>query len=169
MTQEEKAQRYDEAIKRLEDIKTGKCQKTFVFTEGLFEHIFPELAESEDEKIRKELLKAVKESEESLYIVMTPRKRESLIAWLEKQGEQKPVEPQQDMLSQEQYAKAIDECIYGEKWSEEDENTVASIISSLSNPLLYPPTIHDIEWLKSLLLRSIGNRVKSRLCTLARQ
>ena len=41
MTQEEKAKAYDEAIKRLEDIKTGKCQKTFVFTEGLFEYISP--------------------------------------------------------------------------------------------------------------------------------
>lgn len=30
----------------------------------------------------------------------------------EVQGEQKPIEPQQDMLSQEKYAKAVDECIY---------------------------------------------------------
>ena len=50
---EEKAKAYDEAIKRLEDIKTGKCQKTFVFTEGLFDYIFPELKESEDESMVK--------------------------------------------------------------------------------------------------------------------
>ena len=48
---EEKAKAYDEAIKRLEDIKTGKCQKTFMFTEGLFDYIFPEL-KSEDERIK---------------------------------------------------------------------------------------------------------------------
>ncbi len=45
---EEKAKAYDKAIKRLEDIETGKCQKTFIFTEGLFGYIFPELKESED-------------------------------------------------------------------------------------------------------------------------
>lgn len=43
----------------------------------------------------------------------------------EKQGKQKPIEPQQDMLSQEKYAKAVDECIYGEQkpaeWSEDDK------------------------------------------------
>jgi len=75
---EEKARRYDEAIKRLEDIEAGKCQKTFVFTEGLFGYIFPELKESEDEdeRIRKELIKFVK--------VNIPDE-ERYIAWLEKQ------------------------------------------------------------------------------------
>ena len=53
---EEKAKRYDEAIKRIENIKTGKCEITFIFTEDLFEHIFPELKESEDERIKKSLL-----------------------------------------------------------------------------------------------------------------
>ena len=45
------------------------------------EYIFPELAESDDEKIRKELIKFVK--------VNIPDE-ERYIAWLEKQGEQKP-------------------------------------------------------------------------------
>ena len=59
---EEKTKAYDEDIKRLEDIKTGKCQKTFVFTECLFDYIFPELKESEDEKwIPKEIIKYLKE------------------------------------------------------------------------------------------------------------
>ena len=48
MTIEQKAAAYDEAIKRVENMKTGKCETTFVFTEGLFEYIFPELKESED-------------------------------------------------------------------------------------------------------------------------
>jgi len=51
--------------------------------------VFPELAESEDEKIRKELLNAFQESENSLYMILTPQKRESFITWLEKQ---KPIE-----------------------------------------------------------------------------
>lgn len=74
---EEKAKRYDEAIKRLEYIKTGKCKKTFLFTEGLFDYIFPELKDSEDEKwIPKEIIKYLKEKGDF---------RSCWIAWLEKQ------------------------------------------------------------------------------------
>lgn len=47
--------------------------------------------ESEDERIRKALLNAFQESEDSLYMVLTPHRRESFIAWLEKQGQHKPV------------------------------------------------------------------------------
>ena len=53
---EEKAKRYDEAIKRVENINTGKCETTFMFTEGLFEHIFPELKENEDERIKEQII-----------------------------------------------------------------------------------------------------------------
>ena len=57
------------------------------------EYIDPELKEeSEGEKIRKELLQIAKESEDSFYMVITPEKREKLIAWLEKQVERKPIE-----------------------------------------------------------------------------
>lgn len=79
---EEKAKAYDEAIKRLEDIKTGKCQKTFVFTEGLFDYIFPELKESDDERIRKSLIDFHKST-----IDINGIKGEKILAWLEKQGE----------------------------------------------------------------------------------
>lgn len=50
--------------------------------------IFPELRISEDEKIRKELLDAFKKSNDSLYLVLTPLKRERFIAYLEKQGKE---------------------------------------------------------------------------------
>lgn len=86
---EEKAKAYDEAIKRLEDIKTGKCQKTFVFTEGLFDYIFPELKESEDEMMIqyfKDLAPFDKADE--LYEKYGFSHKDA-IAWLEKQGEQK--------------------------------------------------------------------------------
>ncbi len=78
---EEKAKAYDEAIKRVENIKTGKCKTTFMFTEGLFEHIFPELKESEDEDILKGLISMCKTLCKTKWI-----------AWLEKQGENKPAD-----------------------------------------------------------------------------
>lgn len=78
--------KYKEALERVKNIRTGKCETTFVFTEGLFEHIFPELAESKDERIRRELIKETKGSEERLFETVT---NEEFIAWLEKQGQVK--------------------------------------------------------------------------------
>lgn len=89
MTQEEqlaiqeKAKAYDEAIKRLEDIKNGKCQKTFVFTEGLFDYIFPELKESDDERIRGNIIATI----HLYYGEPLEDEAKEMIAWLEKQGE----------------------------------------------------------------------------------
>lgn len=89
LTIEEKAKAYDEAIKRVENIKTGKCKTTFMFTEGLFEHIFPELKESEDEKIKQELIEYHKIQ---AFLDGKPNnKHVKFVAWLEKQGEQKPI------------------------------------------------------------------------------
>ena len=87
---EEKARRYDEAIERLEDIKTGKCPKTFIFTKGLFDYIFPEPKESEDEKIRKSLMQNLKERFGTKGNMGEGLDMPDVLAWLEKQGEQKP-------------------------------------------------------------------------------
>ena len=83
---EEKAKRYDEAIKRIEDIKTGKCETTFMFSEGLFEHIFPEHVESKDEKIRKAIYNCVEwfGFDSSVFKDVS---QEECLAWIDKQGE----------------------------------------------------------------------------------
>lgn len=143
---EEKAKAYDEAIKRLEDIKTGKCQKTFVFTEGLFDYIFPELRESED-WIPKEIIKYLKEKGDF---------RSCWIAWLEKQGEQKPTvemkTPEGSLgIDYDTYNKIVDKCVYGEQnpaWNEEDERIYQSIIDDTvqENQL----GDKQINWLESL-------------------
>lgn len=113
---EEKAKAYDEAIKRLEDIKTGKCQKTFVFTEGLFDYIFPELKESEDESMIqyfKDLAPFDKADE--LYEKYGFSHKDA-IAWLEKQCEQKIKTPEESLgIDSYTYNKIVDECIYGEQ------------------------------------------------------
>ena len=85
---EQKAKAYDEAIKRVENIRTGKCETTFMFTEGLLEHIFPELAESEDERIKQKLIEFFKDfgkTRSHCWSISIP----DILAWLEKQGEQK--------------------------------------------------------------------------------
>ena len=80
MTQEEKAKAYDEAFKEAEKIHKFSSDVAEI---KRMEQIFPELKESEDEKIRKELIKFVK--------VNIPDE-ERYIAWLEKQGGQKTFE-----------------------------------------------------------------------------
>ena len=92
---EQKAQRYDEALKRAE-----KLYERGTITESLG-HVFPELAGSEDEKIRKTIIRFFKDqysNETEMYDgSVTVGKA---IAWLEKQGEQK-----QELLTKEKALK----------------------------------------------------------------
>lgn len=84
MTQEQKAKAYDEAIERAKTLYNS----VFVNNDVL-EQIFPELKESEDEKIRKELIAFLKENHETGRAEETWSLSgiERWIAWLEKQKE----------------------------------------------------------------------------------
>lgn len=78
---EEKAKAYDEAIKRAREYDfslTGVCAGDVI------EDVFPELKESENERIRKELIKYFSEGIEFLSLI--PYNKEECVAWLEKQG-----------------------------------------------------------------------------------
>ena len=91
---EEKAKRYDEAIKKAES--KIKNNKDHVLYEDDIIEIFPELMENGSEKIRKALLKFVHDTTgDDLWIYYDVHKEDAL-AWLEKQGEQKPTESQKD-------------------------------------------------------------------------
>ena len=86
MTEKEKAKAYDEALERAR--KLYNSEETSADVEIACETIFPELAEPEDELIRKEIIAFLKENLE------TGRAEETWslsglkrwIAWLEKQG-----------------------------------------------------------------------------------
>ena len=77
MTQEEKAKAYDEAIERAKVIYQG-CYKpdTAATIAEVLQNVFPELKESGDERIRKELIEFVKSRGGF---------KQEYIAWLEKQ------------------------------------------------------------------------------------
>lgn len=81
MTQEEKAKRYDEAFERARAFNNGEDSNIEVGT-TLCEYIFPELKESEDERIRKKLIEAVKGD----MVIGGAKDKQRAIAWLEKQG-----------------------------------------------------------------------------------
>ena len=91
-TIEEKAQAYDEALSRVKNIMAGEYETTFVYSPTLFEEIFPELKEGEDEKMRAMAIKAVYAPEAQSCIKSWGINPDDVIAWLEKQGEQKPAD-----------------------------------------------------------------------------
>lgn len=82
MTQEEKARRYDEALERARKIHNDT---EFDYEKGMMEEVFPELSESEDERIEKALLEGFKNYSISFYNFGGVDVN-SIIAWLEKQG-----------------------------------------------------------------------------------
>lgn len=85
MTQEQKAQAYDEALGWMREMYP--CLTDSLREDA--EHYFPELRESEDERIREELKEAFEAYDiESTWNGIPIR---SIFAWLEKQKEQKPL------------------------------------------------------------------------------
>jgi len=92
LTIEEKAKRYDEAIKKAKAVIEQNPLMEYL-KKGI-EYIFPELKESEDERIRKVLIdyfNRYKEQEECGIDTFFGISTDNILAWLEKQ-EEKPVE-----------------------------------------------------------------------------
>ena len=89
---EEKAKRFDEAIEELRGLLDGIHEEKCDIMEDDIVRIFPELKESEDEKIRNVLVdyfKRYKEQEECGIKTFYGIPTDNIIAWLEKKGEQK--------------------------------------------------------------------------------
>ena len=80
MTEKEKAKAYDKAIERAKKL----------YSDGIAEGIFPELKESDDDRIRKWIIDDIRYNmnNEPLNNSEYKKKAEKAIAWLEKQGEQ---------------------------------------------------------------------------------
>lgn len=82
---EEKAKAYDKALK-----VANKYKDTHIMFPSIKKEMFPELAESEDERIRKTLLGYFKD-QDAQYTFRGLINQE-VIAWLEKQGEHKSID-----------------------------------------------------------------------------
>ena len=80
--------KYEEALERAKYLKENTDGVGALDVSRCFEEIFPELKENEDERIRKELIKYLKERLHSGFN-QEVRICNDGIAWLEKQGEQK--------------------------------------------------------------------------------
>ena len=75
-------QKYKQALERARDYHS----KNYMLINSAIENIFPELKESEDERIRKELIEFLKLPHSRF---VGNREHEKWITWLEKQGEHK--------------------------------------------------------------------------------
>ena len=86
MTQEEKAKAYDEALERAKEYwETDNDNTLDIKAKGTMEYLFPELKESEDERMKKTIIHALRGD-----VILNKKQATRAIAWLEKQGEQRP-------------------------------------------------------------------------------
>ena len=111
---------------------------TGAYDDATLEFIFPELAESEDERIRKGMIRFLN-SEEAVGL-FTYEARQSWIAHLEKQKEPKPAE-----------------------WSEEDEEMVNAIIDVIPEDIAASDYKEMVDWLKSLRPKSKDEIYKEKV------
>jgi hypothetical protein len=117
--------------------------------QGILDDIFPELAESEGEKVRKALIEMVRDrTGDELWVDYNVHKEE-VLAWLEKQGEQKPIEWDADDDDKFFFLKArlkdYEDCIiYDEEISEWQKSNVRET------------TKEFLEWLDSIKERIGG-------------
>ena len=171
MTQEEKAKRYDEAINRMKHYVVDEygCSRIKVAD------IFPELKESEDERMKNAAIRACKYMIDNFE--NSTKDYEDAIAWLEKQktseealqylrenhssSEMSDFQAAMNIAVAKSYDKGYNDGLekQGEqkpaKWSEEDENHIQHISDFIMrNRVGDTDTIYrleqDVNWLKSL-------------------
>lgn len=151
---EEKAKRYDEAIERAESIYNETAIPSAT-TKGICTYIFPELKESEDERIRGNIIATI----HLYYGEPLEDEAKEMIAWLEKQCEQKIKTTEESLgIDSDTYNKIVDECIYGEQkpaWSEDDEEIYRKCICAMrASACGFPEEEKFVEqvdnWFKSL-------------------
>ena len=132
MTEKEKSKAYDEAIERAKKL-------------GIAEEIFPELKESEDEKIRKEIISILRNA----YWTSNRNRFNKLVAWLEKQGDK-------DKLIQElgeykvKYTQEVLEKYINSMSNKDDERLRKTTIAFLKDFVEkgYENAVECIDWLE---------------------
>lgn len=99
---------YNKALERAKKwYNAPNADKIPTYANRIIVEIFPELGESEDERIRKALVRFHKST-----IDVDGIKGEEIVAWLEKQGEQKPTEKQKEINYAEEIKKCKDNPLY---------------------------------------------------------
>ena len=167
--------KYNDALEKLQEALAPKDGREISgLTRGCIESIFPELKESEDDRIRKELIEHIKANQWADYVLFQKFSPDDVIAWLEKQksveeivarckdswyNEGKIAGMAEGLSDDEKYQQGWHDAIekQGEQnhaWSKEDERMMLSIeqvmnCASLLN--IVPQKIDKVRtWLKSI-------------------
>ena len=142
MTTEEKAKRYDEAFQIAKNVWRFSSNNAEIMR---MEELFPELRESEGERIRKELIGFLRNIPNSNYTC------EEMALWLEKQGQVKESEISQPIKGT---SKENDNSLTKKAWSEDDEtnltNTIIMLKEGASHHFTNFSIVPCVDWLKSL-------------------
>ena len=161
LTIEEKAKAYDEALEKLRSLHDNyDTVSTLIDIKEELEQIFPELAESEDERVRNEIIAFVEQSIHRGGGTPIPQEQEDRwIAWLEKQGESY-TKRDVDNAYVEGMVYAKDELEKQKpSWSKEDKIMIANIRDDLfcyqtkvrdEDNQLAEDSEKEINWFKSL-------------------
>ena len=148
MTTEQKAKRYDEVVNEIKNLHDNLLKEGVINENGIicdnFNRIFPELKESEDERIRNEIIKFLELPHPQF---VGKRKHKDWIAWLEKQGESKPHwKPTEEQY--EALAYAYNSCSDSER-SNYYEGVLESLIEDLHRLDEQHPKFHVGDWIAS--------------------
>ena len=131
--------KYKEALERAKQFSEKPYLED---SKGIVEYIFPELKESEDERIREWLIRLIKATCD--YDSPTSRKEvDDALAWLEKQGEQKSVE-----------------CCADKLWTEFQKQVAYLMASSYNREHEY--TKGYVEWVAQSLLGYAKNEIEQK-------
>lgn len=157
--------KYKEALEKARQFSEHPLEEN---SSSIVEYIFPELQESEDEKIREMLIRIYKKADMGGEIFGEGITYKQVIAWLEKQGTSYTKRGVDDAFV-EGMAFAKDELEkQGEQkpieWNERDESVLTEIINDVKftqskNPNSYMNQLlfkKEIDWLKSLKQRMGG-------------
>ena len=146
MTDKEKAKAYDEAISWIkEQMAFGRFNDE---QKDMFKGRFPELAESEDERIRKELVESVE-----YHPHLTQARKEQIIAWF--QQKDVDIESIKTDFYNAGYEDGKEYAQKSAEWSEEDKKTANKIrlVLIAQADIQGAPTLYnnEIAWIETRL------------------
>jgi len=136
-------EKYEKALERARKIHNGT---EFDYEKGMMEEVFPELVESEDESIRKELIEHIKANCETPFILFQKFSPDTILAWLEKQADK-------DKLIKElgeykvKYTKKVLELNRMNKESEKLRKTTIAFLKDFADKG-YENAVECIDWLE---------------------
>ena len=143
---QEKAKRYDEVSKEVKDFFEGR-QKMYSDVSQTLEHLFPELKESEGERVRKIITLCLEECVHS--DIIRDYEKDDVIAWLEKQGQKDKLIKELGLYKVKYTQETLEKHInsIGNKDDERLRKTTISFLKDFVDKG-YENAVECIEWLE---------------------